>query len=68
LRLGIASLLIFSLRQSGSYQLHELRGNHFDVVSSLRQHGTLRFLVIDFSPCGRKIDNSKDGSYRSAED
>jgi hypothetical protein len=37
------------------------------VVSSLRQQGTLRFLVVDFSPCGRKIDNSKDGRYRSAE-
>jgi hypothetical protein len=34
-----------------------------DVVSSLRQHGTLRFLVVDFSPPGRKINNSKDGSY-----
>jgi hypothetical protein len=43
--------------------LHGLRGDHFDVISSLRQHGTLRFLVIDFSPAGRKIDNSKDGSY-----
>jgi hypothetical protein len=37
------------------------------VVSSLRQHGILRFLVVDFSPAGRKIDNSTDGNNRSAE-
>jgi hypothetical protein len=37
------------------------------VVSSLRQHGTFRFLVVDFSPAGRKIDNGTDGRYRSAE-
>jgi hypothetical protein len=46
-----------------SVLLQDLRGGHFDVVSSLRQHGTFCFLVVDFSPCGRKIDNSKDSSY-----
>jgi hypothetical protein len=31
----------------------------------LRQQGTLRFIVADFSPAGRKIGNNENNSYRS---
>src|SRR5262245_37916739 len=30
------------------------------MVSSLRQQGTLRFIVVGFSPAGRKTDNRMD--------
>jgi hypothetical protein len=35
------------------------RGDYFKVVSSLRQQGTLRFIVASFSPCGRKTGNKR---------
>jgi hypothetical protein len=36
------------------------------MVFSLRQHGTLLFIGVDFRP-QTKIDTSKDGRYHSAE-
>jgi hypothetical protein len=36
------------------------------MASSLRQQGTLRFSVADFSPCGQKSATEKD-YYCSAE-
>jgi hypothetical protein len=39
----------------------------FDVFSSLRQQGTLRFLVVDFSPAGEKSTTVWMVAIRSAE-
>jgi hypothetical protein len=33
----------------------------------LRQQGTLRFMIADFSPCERKIGSHEHDGYRSAE-
>jgi hypothetical protein len=39
-------------------RLYDLRGNYFNVVSSLRQQGSLRFFVTDFR-LQAKISNKR---------
>jgi hypothetical protein len=58
--LGLAHLLPNSLSEKLRYRDS---GGFSDEVSSLWQHGTLRFLGVHVSPAERNMDTSKDGSY-----